>query len=173
MFKRRLKRLGKILLGCIVLMVVFLLIERWRGQIALAGYKKELRARGEKLSPQDFIAGRPTEAGDAAPVVEAVKRLQPGKVLTSSLPPLMKQLASGRAIVGFRESEWIEHGSFKDGEWLDIKTTNHWEQVAEDLKTNAPILAEIRIAMQNPVFVNAIDYAAGPKAKIPHLAQAK
>jgi hypothetical protein len=173
MLKRRLKLLGKILLGIIVLLAALLLIERWRGQIALASYKKELRAKGEKLSPQDFSASPLTPTNDAAPVIATIEKLQPGKIITGSLPPLMKPLTSGRAIVGFREPEWVESGSFKDGGWVENKTTNRWEQVAECLKSNTLVLVEICGAMQKPTFVNAIDYAAGPKVKIPHLSKSK
>ena len=42
MLKRRLKLLGKIMLGIVVLFVVFFLFERFRGQISLASYKREL-----------------------------------------------------------------------------------------------------------------------------------
>ena len=55
MLKRRFKLLGKILFGIILLLVAFLLIERWRGQIALASFKKQLLSEGEKLSPQIFF----------------------------------------------------------------------------------------------------------------------
>jgi hypothetical protein len=161
------------LLALVLLGVAFLLFERFRGQIALANYKKELIAQGEKLSPQDFINNRLTPDTDAAPIIATIGKIQPGKVIVHSLPPLMKLLASGRAIVGFREPEWVETWSFKDGEWVEGKVTNRWEQVAVDLESNALVLAEIRTAMQKPVFVNAIDYAAGPKIKIPHLAKAK
>lgn len=171
--KRRLKLCVQVLLALVLLVVAFLLFERFRGQIALANYKKGLIAQGEKLSPQDFINNRLTPDTDAAPIIATIGKIQPGKVITRSLPPLMEPLASGRAIVGFRETEWLETWSFKDGEFVEGKVANHWDQVAVDLESNALVLAEIRTAMQKPVFVNAIDYAAGPKMEIPHLAKVK
>ena len=105
MLKRRLKLLGKILAGLIPLAAAFLLIERWRGQIALANFQQELRAKGERLSPDDF-ASSPSDADNGAPAAfAAIDRLQRGFVLPHCDPPRMKIMPSGRAIVCFRENE--------------------------------------------------------------------
>lgn len=173
MFKRRLKLLGKILLGFIGLLVVFLLVERWRGQIALAKYKKELLASGVKLSPQDFVKVFKAEDNGAPLASVAMESLTNGLVLPNSRPPVMSVRRSGRAIVGFRESEWIEAGEFRDGDWRKGPFTNSWPGVAADLESNATVLSELRTALNKPILNNLVDYSAGAKMQLPHLATSK
>ncbi len=173
MFKRRFKLVAKILFGFIVLVVAFLLIERFRGQIALAKYKKELHTKGEKLTPQDFVA-KFDEADNGAPAVfAAIKRLTNGVVLPDSYPPRMKLLESGRAIVGFREPHWVEKDPYRHGKSLKGIFTNHWADLAADLQENAAPLAEIQAALTKPVLNNRLNLAEGIKLQFPHLAPAK
>lgn len=171
MLKRRLKLLGKILLGCMALGAAFLLIERWRGQIALASYKKQLVAKGEKLTPEDFIKDFKAEDNGAPAVVAAIKKLQDGLVLPANPPFLKQPMASGRAKINFREPFWISKTGTLDGD--DTLFTNHWEQLAQDLATNSKALAEVRRGLNQPVLNNDLNYALGSKVKLPHLAPAK
>ena len=171
--KRRLKWIGKMLLTLVALFAVFLLVERFRGQIALASYQKELVAKREKLSPQDFALPALDADNGAPEAIKAIESMTNGTVLPYSYPPRMKLMDSGRALVGFRESEWIEAGSFRDGEWVDEKVTNRWDQLAADLKANAATLARIRAALEKPTLNNRVDYSAGAKIRLLHLAPAK
>jgi hypothetical protein len=59
MFKKRLKVVGKCLLWIIVAMVVFLLVERIRGQLALANFKRGLIAKGDQSRPQNSKSSSP------------------------------------------------------------------------------------------------------------------
>lgn len=173
MLKRRLKLVLKVLLASFVLLFIFLLFERVRGQISLARYKQKLISQGEKLSPQDF-APRVSDPENGAPeAISAIERLERGVVLPHNHPPVMKLAPSGRAIVGFRESEWVETGTYRDGEWVNKKVTNHWDQLAADLKTNAATLDEIRAALDKPALNNKVDLSQGMKMKFSHLAPAK
>ena len=173
MFKRRLKLVAKILLGFIVLVVAFLLIERWRGQIALASYKKELRAKGEKLSPQDFVKTFKAEDNGAPVVFAAIEQLTNGLVLPHGYPPRMKLLESGRAIVGFREPAWVEKDPYRNGKSLKGIFTNHWDELAADLQENNPALLKIQAALTKPVLNNRLNLAEGNNLKLPSLAHAK
>lgn len=161
------------LLTLVALFAVFLLVERFRGQIALASYQKELVAKREKLSPQDFALPALDADNGAPEAIKAIESMTNGTVLPYSYPPRMKLMDSGRALVGFRESEWIEAGSFRDGEWVDEKVTNRWDQLAADLKANAATLARIRAALEKPTLNNRVDYSAGAKIRLLHLAPAK
>ena len=161
------------LLALVLLLVAFLLFERFRGQIALANYKKELLAQGEKLSPQDFVA-KFAEADNGAPqVISAIERLQRGTVMPHNPPPRMRLVLSGRAIVGFREPVWVDKGTFREGKWVNETTTNHWAALAADLTTNQAVLAEIRAGLAKPVFNNQVDLREGMKMKLQHLAPLK
>ena len=162
MRKRFFKMVAVVLLLPLLLLALFLLVERWRGQISLASYQRGLVAQGEKLTARDFA--RPAPAGDngAPTVLAAQKELAAGTVLPNHYPPRMKLTPFGRAVVGFREAEWV-----------DDKTTYHWEDLAADLKANEPTLARIRAALGQPVLANQIDYSLGAKMSFLHLMGAK
>lgn len=162
MLKRWLKLLGKILLALIALFVGFLLFERFRGQIALANYKRELAARGEKLTPQELATTFSVDDNGAPAVMKNIRLLQDGAVLPKRYPPRMKLTPAGRAIVCFKEDEWV-----------DDKVTNRWEQVALDLKRNENFLREIQGGLSEPILNNNLDYAAGMKMQFLHLSPAK
>ncbi len=173
MSKRRLKLLGKILLGLIALLAAFLLIERWRGQIALARLKQELRVKGEKLSPQDFARVFDEEDNGAPTIFAALERLTNRILLPDSYPPRMQVLKSGRAIVGFREPYWVEKDPYRNGKALTGIFTNHWSDLAADLQTNKPALNEIQTALTKPVLNNRLDLAEGSNLQFSHLLSAR
>lgn len=173
MLKRRLKPMFLVFAALVALCVIFLLVERFRGQIALARYKQSLIAKGEKLSPQDFVRQFPEAENGAPQVIKAVQRLQPGTVLPANPPPRMRLVPSGRAIVGFREPMWVEKGTYRDGEWRDETVTNHWESLAADLTANEAIFTEIRMGLAKPVLNNQVDLGEGMKMKFLHLSHPK
>ncbi|MBE0545612.1 MAG: hypothetical protein IH623_30140 [Verrucomicrobia bacterium] len=162
MSKRRLRLLGKLMLALVVLCCAFLLFERIRGQIALASFKRELAAKGEKLTPQELSAFVPEVDNGAPAFHEAVGQIQEGVALPNRPPPTMSILPSGRAIVGYREEEWVED-----------ETTNRWEQVELDLQTNAVALVNVRAALEKLTFDNDLDYEQGADLLLPHLATGK
>ena len=171
--KRRSKLLLKVFLSLLVLLFAFLCFERLRGQLSLASYKRKLLDQGEKLTPQDFRSSVADADNGAPAAIAAIGRLQPGLVLPHSYPPRMKMVRSGRAVVCFRENEWVEIGTFRNEEWVNEKVTNRWDQVAADLSSNATVLAEIRAALAKPVLNNQLDLAEGNKMKFLHLSLAK
>jgi hypothetical protein len=162
MLKRWIKILLKVLLTLFVLLFVFLLFERVRGQISLARYKRELAAKGEKLTFGELITPVPQGENGAPEVFEAIKQLKEGVVLPANYPPPMRIMPSGRAIVGFRESEWVND-----------KVTNHWNQLAAELKTNEATLTRIRLALEKPVLNNKLDYSHGYKLRLDYLIPVK
>jgi len=174
MLKRRLKFLGKILLAFIVLLVVFLLFERFRGQISLASFRRELTDRGEKSSLQDFDLSVSDADNGASNAIKAIERLEPGPVLPASYPLKMRLVPSGRAIVGFQENFWAETGPhYHGGEWVRETVTNHWDQLSADLKTNQATLTEIRAALEKRVLNNGLDLSEGIKMEFLHLSMGK
>ncbi len=146
-----------------VLLAGFLGVERVRGRISLARYKRELAAKGVKLSASEFLPKVDPKAENGAPELwRAVDRLGKETVTTTNTPPRMRVLASGRSIVCFREDFWA-----------DDKVTNQWDEVFEELKQNEEALKQIRVLLQKPVLRTKIDYEGGPKMLIPHLPKAK
>ena len=158
MHKRWLKIAAVILLILLALPFVFLLGEHVRGRVSLAHYKRLLVAKGEKLTPHD-LAPTSAQGENGAPEVQAAKNeLKEGKVLPMHYPPRMRVVPLGRAVVCFKEEQWVED-----------KETYHWDQLAEDLEANAATLERIRAALQKPVLDNNVDLSLAPNVKIPHL----
>jgi hypothetical protein len=69
----------------------------------------------------------------------------------------MQVTPSGRAIVGFREEEWVEY-----------KCTNRWSEIAADLEQNEATLQVIRTALAKTVFDNDVDLTAGSSTVFVH-----
>ena len=162
MFKWWFKKALKLVLLLFVLLVGFLLFERIRGQMCLSNYRRELAAKGEKLTPQELSVSVPIEENGSAALAEGIQKLTNGLALPAHPPPKMAVLPSGRAVIGFRETEWI-----------DDDVTNRWEQVELDLRTNEVALAIIRAALAMPRFNNELDYSQGMDLLLPHLANVK
>lgn len=173
MLKRRFKIWLKVLLMLGVIFAVFLFFERVRGQMAFANYKKALIAKGEKLSPQDFFQSFSEEDNGAPVAIATIQRLADGEILPRSYLPRMQVLASGRAIVGFREPEFVENGMYRNGEWIAGLTTNRWEQLESDLQKNAADFEEIHRALAKPVLNNNVDFSNLENNVLLHLSAAK
>src|SRR5207244_10119769 len=134
MFRRRWKRILLILIMVWVILGVllagFLGVERIRGKVSLARYKRELASKGVKLSPSEFLPkADPKEDNGAPELWAAVDRLGKETVTTTNTPPRMRVLPSGRALVCFQEDFWA-----------DDKVTNQWDELFEELKQNEETL---------------------------------
>jgi hypothetical protein len=152
---------SKLLRGLLILFVliaVFLVEEHFRGRIALAGYIRNLKSQGEKLTAKDFALPVGEGENGAPQVLALSKELKPGTALPGNYPPRMKLTAAGNAIVGFREQYWV-----------DAKVTNTWEQLAKDLQTNHVTLETIRLALSKPVLKSDYDLSLGAHAPLKHL----
>jgi hypothetical protein len=162
MRKRWLKVGGLLVLTLVLLPFLFLGCEHVRGSVSLWRYKRFLVATGEKLRPQDL--SRPSSSGEngAPEVLAAQGELKEGVILPNRYPPRMTLTPAGRAIIGFKEDEWVED-----------KATNRWNQLAEDLEANVETLGRIRVALEKPVMDNHLDLSLGSKLLFPHLAPAK
>lgn len=162
MRKRRFKIIVSMAALVLLMPIALLWCERVRGSISLARYKRELIGKGEKLSARDF-SPQPANGENAAPeILDAIDQLRDGAVLLKRDPPRMKITPAGRAVVCFREAEWVE-----------AKVTNRWEPVAAGLEANEPALERIRAALEKPVIDNQLDYSQGFNMRLTHLAPAK
>jgi hypothetical protein len=162
---RRFKFLLALLLSPLLVATVLLLLlcaERVRGRISLARLNGALAAKAEVTTAGE-LATPADEAENGAPeVMRAVQELVPGAVLPQHYPPRMVLTPSGRAVLAFREPEWVEGSE-----------TNRWEQLAEDLQKNKAVLNRIRAGLSKRILDNRLDYSEGHKLKFQHLLQAK
>jgi len=163
MVRRRWKIILLILIVPWLILGGFLVVERVRGKILLARYKRELMAKGEKLTASEFLPKEDSGAESAALLLwAAVDALPTGTVVTTNPPPRMRLLPSGHAMAGFREDFWV-----------DDKASNTWEEVFNELGNNQERLKQVRRLIQKPLFRNKIGYEAGPKALFTHLPKPK
>ncbi len=159
------KRLLKLV--CLILLIPLLpfgllVFERFRGKVSLARYKRQLIAQGEKLSARDFASPLTNGDNGAPEIFEAAKQLKEGVVMPNNYPPRMRLTPAGRAVVCSFEDEWIEN-----------KVTNHWEDLASDLQTNAATLERIRLALEKPVLDSHLDLSQAAKMNHSPLITAK
>ena len=121
--KRSIKVCLRLAFAVLVLLSVFLLVERIRGQVSLARYKATLERSGELLTAQQVMTQRTKSNARPREVFAAIERLPNGNVVLNHYPPQMRATASGRAVVGFREDFWTED-----------KTNYTWAQLSSELK---------------------------------------
>ena len=146
-----------IILG--VLVIGLLLVERVRGKISLAHYKRELNAAGIRLSPAEFLPKPAPNEDNSAPELWTVfDQLPKDTITTTNTPPKMRLLPSGRAVVCFREDFWA-----------DDQNTNRWNEVADELVNNQEKLKQIQALLRKPLLRNRLDYEAGPKMLFTHV----
>lgn len=162
MRNRRKRILILLLLAPLFFLLVFPFIERIRGHIALTRYKRHLTERGFKLTVAELRSPVPSGENGAPEFFRAAQQLSSGSVLPKNPPPRMQITPSGRAIIGFREDDWVEE-----------KVTNRWDDLAVDLEKNESTLGLIRTALAKPVFDNQVDLAAGPNFAFVHLTPPK
>jgi hypothetical protein len=161
--KRRFRILLKSLLVLPVLVFLLLLVERWRGQISLGRFKRELDARGETLDVQKLLGSPVADADNGAPELLRLKALlREGKAIPTNYPPSMRWIAPGKAMVGLRENLWGHN---------DV--TNSWADVSLDLATNKEVLGSIRAVLAKSGFDFKLDHSRGVDMNLRHLAQAK
>jgi len=175
-----------ILLAPWVLLFLFLLEEHIRGKVSLARYKQELIAKGEKLSLRDFISQQSQSENGAPEIIAAMKDLKKGRILPFSGPPRAKVTTAGRAIVCFRESEWVELNPTNRWDELEKQTnrwdevaagwvwqTNHWDELAAELESNHAALDRMRVSLGKPVLDNQVDLSQWLKTPVSTLVEAK
>lgn len=165
MLKRRIKFLLKAALVSLVLVFVGLLLVRWRGQISLASYKRELLAKGERLDFRKLTASPVAETNNAVPEISRLAALLPAydNSPTNRLPPCMKIIAPGKALIGHRETYWINRDNSDN--------TNTWETTGRALAGGQQTLSNISKLLKQPVLQQQIDYSRGINFQLPHLAQ--
>jgi hypothetical protein len=162
MQNRRKRILILLLLSPVFLLLLFPFVERFRGHIALTRYKRHLASRGFKLTMAEFKSLRPAGENGAPAFLQAAQRLPSVCMLVSNPPPRMALLSSGRALVGFREEDWVEY-----------IFTNRWNDMSADLEKSQPTLELIRAALAKPVLDNDVDLTAGPTTVLVHLTPPK
>jgi hypothetical protein len=155
----------KILIGLgvfLVLMAASLTVTmRVQPQNAVEAYKKTLRDKGEKLEIKEVLPPRvPDESNGVAVVESAFSMLNYGGDY-SNLPPVMKMVAPGRAMVGWAQPYIAEPGN--------SGYTNSWENAEMAAEAERPVVELLSQASSYPVADFQVDYTKGPTMPLKHL----
>jgi hypothetical protein len=126
---------------------------------AVEKYKRELRAKGEKLTYQELIPATRPQTPDAARVFLNANGVFAG--LSNSVSP-MRVVAPGFAQVISQQD------SLATGGW-----TNIWPRFIAEVKTNRDSLLSLREILQTPALYYNLDYSQGPNLLLPHLNRLK
>ncbi|EEF62159.1 hypothetical protein [Pedosphaera parvula] len=126
---------------------------------AVERYKRELRAKGEKLTYQELIQATPPETPDAAkPFLGANGAIV--SISNSTAP--MRFISPGRALVAYRQETLSADGG-----------TNVWPKFIAEVETNRNAILSLREILQVPTLYFKLDYSKGSGTLLPHLAPLK
>ncbi|MEO8426419.1 MAG: hypothetical protein ABI651_04825, partial [Verrucomicrobiota bacterium] len=154
--------------GVLVLAVLIALLgERLRGQLAVGSWKKEMLSGGEKLNVLELIPTPPLPAENGAvEVIMAAKQLAS---VPSNVPPLLRFLNPQQAVVVFTLDAWESEKSNGKG-----MLTNTWTDVDDELSSTRILLTQIVEALQKPAFNSGVVYTNGFSSfDVPWLTQLK
>ena len=156
----------KILLGTVIFLAIFigvwLLDARVQPENAVEAYKKELLAKGEKLTLNEITPGPvPDEQNSADTVNQALSLMSSGYNL---LPGAMKMAAPGKATPGWAQPDVRDY---------DLRLTNSWDDYRTIMGPNQPGLQMLQVLFQRPQLDFHLDYQVGYELPLPHLAGLK
>ncbi len=159
------KQRWKLLLGVIALFVaplLLILVMHFKLKHDVASYKKQLLAKGEKLTIAEWTPSSTNETAGRA-FLEAVRPFSGNR--RDHFPSLMRMVAPGRAQIIWKSDEPYD--------WEVKKRTNIWELIKNDFETNAEALEELRAAPERGQLVFPVTYPQGFRALLPHLVPLK
>jgi len=150
--KRALKRIGYCAGTLAALFLLFIGIEHFRGKWALNHRLTDLRAKGQVASVAALEPKQPAPAQNAAiALISLSNRLESVVTNLDDLPPMLRFVRPGRAIVRWRLKEWSSDG----------KKTNDWTKVGAGLERAADVLHQVHTALERPAYDTGFDYRKG------------
>ncbi len=162
-----------IALGCLlVALVLFPVIEHYRGKWALERWKAIMAAKGEKFNIEELIPPPPAPADNAFPdVLFASGRLRATNPQHIGLmPPSLRFVAPGKLIYIPAQIHW-KGTDYSGGKNKDTNVT--WEVFADEMATLIDPLNEAKAALKKPGFDANRNYRFGFNLLLPHLVEFK
>jgi hypothetical protein len=152
---------GLVLLAGVVLVVAYLV--HFRARWAVERYERQLVAAGETLSIGPLLPAAVSPENNGAGLFNQVMGglSWSGSLLETNLPPSMRMVAPGKAMVGWAQPD------------VRFDTTNTWDEVDEALTRYRDALDVVREVAERPVFDFQLDYRLGFTVLLPHLAPLK
>jgi hypothetical protein len=161
-----------IALGCLVVaLVLFPVIEHYRGKWALERWKADMAAKGEKFNIEELIPPPPAPADNAFPdVLFASFRLRANSYLTGLMPPSLRFAAPGKVIYIPAQTHW-KGTDYSGGKNKDTNVT--WEVFTDEMAVVIDPLNEAKAALKKPGFDANLNYRFGFNLRLPHLQEFK
>lgn len=134
------------------IVVLFLLEEHFRGEIALNARFKQLAAQGGKLDYRELLPPKPSpEQNAAVDLIALTNDLKPFFTLATDAPLSMEFIAPGRAKVSWRQDWWL----------VDKNSSNSWEKFSPKVAAAGPVLARLETVWTKTGFDEGVDYEKG------------
>jgi hypothetical protein len=125
-------------------------------------YKKLLRDKGEKLEISEVLPPPvPSESNGVEVVEAAFKSFIPGSEEYSNLPPTMRMIAPGKAIISSAQPFWFDSGRYD--------SSNSWENAESAVEANRFAADLLKQAAGFSVIEFQLDYRKGFDIRLPHL----
>lgn len=150
--KGRIKKLSVLAAVFVAVLMLFLVVEHFRGSWALNHRLNELKARGEVLTVAPLLP-KPVEPDRNAFLVLATLTNRAEGILTnlSQAAPSMQFVEPGKALVVWQQDSWQP----------DAKTTNDWNRFGPQLKDARKLISLLHSAAAKPEYDCGFDYGKG------------
>lgn len=124
-------------------------VNHYRGKRALAEYKRQLIANGEKLTVEELIPPPPPEERDGTAIFAKASLLMRnwGGLLSTNPPNPMCMVSPGRAMISWQQSDI-----------RDSEATNTWDEARAELEMNAEGFELLRQLIERPTLNARLDY---------------
>ena len=150
--RRWLKRLGVSAGAIIILLVVVLSAEHFRGKWALNRRLRELEPKGERFSIATLEPNHPSADQNAClALVALTNQLKTIMTGLGDPPPTLRFAAPGKAVVAWQLPGWSSDG----------KTTNDWNKIGHELENAHGLLDLIHAATEKSGFDSGFNYEKG------------
>jgi hypothetical protein len=137
----------------------------WRthGERALAAYKKQLIAAGEKLTVEELLPRPVPPEENSAGVFHQATSSRRGRsgLLDTNPPAAMRMVAFGKAMIGSAQPEVLNYG------------TNSWEELDAALAQNQAALELLDQIIDRPVLDFQLNYELGGFPSFAYLSELK
>ena len=147
----------------LVLLVAWPVITHYRAEGKVEAYRRELKAKGEKLEVAELVPLR--SAGDftnSAAWLTAASFLRSSSPSYFNMPPTMKLVTPGKAMVS-----WQQRVLPTD------ETSNVWSGLSLEFDNNRQAIEGIQLALRGPILAFDLNYQQGATLLLPHLTKLK
>lgn len=164
-------RRGKVRLTVVTILALALGLGVWaihyRAKRALANYKEQLVAAGERLTVQELIPEPVTPDQNSADIFLRAATLmnKPPSLLDTNPPPAMRMVATGKAMIGFAQPHIRNYDN--------RKATNTWSETEEAIAGLSGAMELLQRIIDHPARDFRLNYEQGFSLPLPNLAGTK